>query len=246
MPKLKFLVFDIETGPNLSYTWGKYQQDVIAFKEEWDLLSFAYKWLGEKPVYAYGADKNTEEAIVNKLWLLFDEADVLIAHNGYKFDIRKVNAKFLEYGLTPPSPYKVVDTLRVSRRYFALNSNKLDDLGELLQVGRKVKHEGFELWLKCMAGDKAGWKKMLQYNKQDVVLLEKVYLKLLPWITNHPNRGDLSQLDGVCPKCESKHLSPRGYINTRTGKKQRYCCDDCGGWSSEASIKRTGRVVNTP
>lgn len=30
----KILLFDIETSPNLSYTWEKYQQDVIAFEKE--------------------------------------------------------------------------------------------------------------------------------------------------------------------------------------------------------------------
>lgn len=244
MPKTKILLYDIEVTPSLGYVWQKWQTDVIKFHNEWELLSFAYKWLGEKRTIAVGTNKFTEEQLILRLWELFDEADVVIAHNGDAFDQRMVNKKFLEYGLTPPSPYKSIDTLKIAKRYFRLLSNKLDDLGELLKVGRKVKHEGFELWLKCMRGEKAAWAKMLQYNKQDVVLLERVYLRLRPWITNHPNVGDLSQLDGVCPKCESPNLTKRGFQPTRTGLKQRYVCE-CGGWCSESSIKKIGRTVNS-
>lgn len=240
----KILFVDIESSPSLGYVWGKWQQNVIKFEKEWDLLSFAFKWKGDRRTYAIGTNKFTEEQLVLRLWQLLDEADVVIAHNAIRFDIPMINSKFLEYGLTPPSPYKVVDTLRIAKRHFRLLSNKLDDLGTFLKVGNKVQHEGFELWLKCMRGEASAWRKMLQYNKQDVVLLEKVYLRLLPWASNHPNMGDLSQQDGVCPKCESPNLTKRGFMPTRSGQKQRYCCDDCGGWSSEASIKKIGRTVN--
>lgn len=242
MANLKFLVFDIETGPNLGYIWGKYEQNVLAYEKEWELLSFAYKWVGTSKTIAVGQNKFTEEQLVLRLWHLFDEADVVIAHNGNKFDIRKINAKFLEYGLTPPSPYKSIDTLLVARRYFALNSNKLDDLGTLLRVGNKIKHSGFELWLRCLRGEAKAWAEMLRYNKQDVVLLEKVYLRLLPWITNHPNRGDLYQTNGVCPKCGSAKLTRRGFTKARI-PKQRYQCE-CGGWCNESSVKKPGRLVN--
>lgn len=238
------LVFDLETSPNLGYVWQAWQQDVIRFKDEWDLLSFAYKWLGEKKVFALGQDCYSEEEIVKELHGLFDKADVVVAHNAKRFDVKKANAKFLEYGLPPPSPYKVVDTLLESRKNFGLNSHKLDDLGTLLQVGNKVHHEGFDLWLKCMNGDKRAWKTMLRYNKQDVVLLEKVYYKLLPWMSNHPNLGDLTESDGVCPKCGSCDLEKRGFTVCRSGKKQRFQCQSCGGWCNEASIKRIGRKVN--
>jgi hypothetical protein len=78
----KILIYDIETTPNLAYVWGKWQQDVIQFKQEWTLLSFSYKWLDEKKTIAVGQDNFTEEALVLRLHQLFSEADVLIAHNG--------------------------------------------------------------------------------------------------------------------------------------------------------------------
>lgn len=235
----KILLYDIETTPNLSYTWAKYQQDVIAFKNEWELLSFSYKWLGEKEIYAVGRDNFTEEALTLRLHQLFDEADVLIAHNGDKFDQKKVNAKFLEYGLNPPAPYKSVDTLKIAKRYFKLNSNKLDDIGALLGVGRKVQTGGFSLWLGCMENDPKAWVKMLRYNKQDVILLEKIYKKLLPWIDNHPALNVIGSRPQSCPKCGHSKLEARGWAVTKVAKRRRYQCKGCGGWSQGRTSHRT-------
>lgn len=241
----KILVYDIETSPNLAYVWGKWQQDVIAFESEWELLSFSFKWLGEKETIAVGRNKFSEEILVRRLHQLFDEADVVIAHNGDNFDQRMANAKFIQFGLTPPSPYRSVDTKKVAKKYFRFNSNKLDDLGKLLGLGKKVQTGGFSLWLGCMAGDERAWAKMLKYNKQDVVLLEKIYLKLRPWVDNHPS---VSLLDGVfdgCPKCGSRKLQKRGTRHTKVAITQRYQCKSCGGWChTRKSLSTAIQFVN--
>jgi hypothetical protein len=128
----------------------------------------------------------------------------------------------------------MIDTLKEAKAHFAFTSNKLDSLGELLGCGRKVEHEGFELWRKCMNGDLKAWKNMCKYNEQDVILLEKVYLKLRPFMKNHPNVN----LDGKvskckCPACGSSNLIKRGYAYTNASKFARLRCKDCGKWSRE-------------
>lgn len=228
MPNI--LIYDIETTPNLGYVWGKWQQDVIQFKSQWELLCFSYKWLGDKQVNVLGRDVGSEKDLVLHLHEAFNLADVVIAHNGDQFDQKMMNAKFIEYGLNPPSPYKSIDTKKVAKRYFRFTSNKLDDIGDLLGVGRKLQTGGFELWLGCMQNDPKAWKKMKQYNKQDVVLLEQIYLKLRPWIDNHPS---VALIDGEmhsCPKCGSDKLQSRGYRYTKVAKQRRYQCMNCGGW----------------
>lgn len=241
----RILVYDIETSPNLGFVWGKWQQNVIAFESEWELLSFSYKWLGEKEVIAVGRDKFSEEVLVARLHSLFSEADIVIAHNGDKFDQRMANAKFIQFGMTPPSPYKSIDTLKVARKYFRFNSNKLDDLGKLFKVGQKVNTGGFDLWLGCMNNDPKAWKKMLQYNKQDVILLEKVYYKLRPWMDNHPGINLLDGKTDGCPKCGSLKLIKRGTRYTKVSISQRFKCSKCGGWShSRQSLRSDVKYVN--
>jgi DNA polymerase elongation subunit (family B) len=232
MYKPKVLLFDLETMANKAFVWGKYEQDVIAFIEEGYLLSWSAKWLDGKQITRglcdypdYQPESPNDKELVQELHQLISEADILIAHNGDRFDIKKMNTRFIYHGLTPPDPYKTVDTLKVARRNFAFNSNKLDDLGSFLQVGRKVKHPGFDLWLGCEKGDPKSWELMKKYNKQDVVLLEQVYLKLLPWIQNHPHFKD-GQED--CPNCNSTNYQKKGIDFFRGVKSQRLKCMECG------------------
>lgn len=240
MNKTKILLFDIETSPNLSYTWqGMYEQNVIDFQKEWYMLSFAYKWLGDQTVKcfslpdfkSYKKDKTDDKELLKELWMLLDEAEVVVGHNSNEFDIRKTNARFLANGMTSPSPYKTVDTLKEARKHFFFNSNKLTHLTEHLGIGEKVETGGFGLWLECMSGNMKAWKKMIKYNKHDVILLEKLYLVLRPWITNHPNRALMDSKERACPTCSSHEVIKQGFIYTRVGKFQRWQCKQCGAWA---------------
>jgi len=234
--KPKVLIYDIETMANLAYVWGKYEQDVVAYEKEWYMLTFAYKWLGETKTHVrslpdyktWKKDKTNDFELVEELWNLFDEADIVIAHNGNSFDQKKSNARFIFHGLRSPSPYKQIDTKLVAKRYFNFNSNKLDDLGNYLGLGRKINTGGFELWLGCASGDKKAWKKMCDYNKQDVVLLEKVYLKLRGWDTQHPSVSLMAGDKTNCPVCNSSNKKKRGFNYGKTTVYQALQCLDCG------------------
>lgn len=233
----KILLFDIENAPNRGWTWGKWKQNVIDFDKEFYILCFAYRWLGKGKTivkalpdfHGYRKDKENDYKLVKCMWELFNEADIVVAHNGDRFDIKKMNTRFIINGLSPPKPYKSIDTLSIARRFFAFNSNRLDDLGKHLGVGRKIKHIGFPLWKGCMDGDRDSWKQMKRYNKQDVLLLEKVYLKLRSWYPQHPNYNIFNERDG-CPTCGSHTVHKRGWGITRTGKYRRYHCQSCGSW----------------
>lgn len=243
MNKPRILLFDIENAPNTAYIWSLYQEVLSEsmLDSAWYILCWSAKWLGESKIYssalidfpqAFKKNPENDKLVLQKLWTLLDEADIVIAHNGKAFDVRKVNARFVMNGMLPPSPYKVVDTLLAARQYFFFTSNKLDDLGKYLKVGEKVDTGGFKLWKQCMMGNKTAWKKMVKYCKNDITLLEKVYLKLRPFIQNHPNLTVYDENDShQCPKCNSDNLKKEGFFYTDVCKYQRYSCKDCGGWS---------------
>lgn len=224
----RLLFLDIETTPNAAYVWGKYQQDVIRFIKESEILCYAAKWLDATELQV-GDWRDGKRNMVKSIWLLLDEADIVVAHNGLRFDVPKVNVAFLKHGLPPPSPYKVVDTKKAAKQYFFFNSNKLDDIGGYLNEGRKLGHEGFDLWLKCMKNDPEAWVKMLDYNRQDVLLLERIYLKLRPWIANHPNVNEVTG-GQACPKCGHGKSLSRGLLYYASGTKQRRRCNKCKGY----------------
>lgn len=231
---MKTILFDLETSPNLSYIWGRYEQNAIENVKDWRVLSFSYKVLGEKKTYSYGLpdfprykkDKDDDSELMKKLHGILSDADIVVAHNGDEFDIKKSNARFLAAGLTPPRPYKSIDTKKVAKRYFQFDSNKLDELGRYLGVGRKEDSGGWGTWKGCLAGDMKSWSLMKKYNAKDVELLERVYLKLRPWIANFPAFEDR----GVCSNCGSAKLQSRGFRHTKLNKIQRLQCTGCGAW----------------
>ena len=229
---MKILLLDIETAPNLVHVWGLWQQNVglPQIIDAGYVLSWAAKWLGEDEVMFASTYDTGHKRMLKKIHTLLDEADAVVHYNGTKFDIPTLNKEFLMYDLDPPSPTKNIDLLRTARGQFKFPSNKLDYIAQALGLGKKVKHIGHELWIKCMENDPVAWDQMKEYNIHDVVLLEKVYWKFLPWIKGHINYSLVESNSFVCPKCGSTHYHRRGFLFTQACKYQRYKCLDCGGW----------------
>ena len=250
----KILLWDLETAPNISYTWpGKYEVDVIDFVRPWYALTFAYKWLGDRKVGGYSLpmfkgykqDKANDRALMQKLWSLMNEADIVVGHNAAAFDNKSAFARFLYHNFQPPAPFKTVDTLLIARNGFKFNSNKLDDLGQHFGFGHKMIHTGFDMWRGCFERDeRRSWKLMLEYNKRDVELLEKVYLRLRPWMKNHPNYNLIAGTTDHCTNCGKPSLIVRGYYNTSGGRRQRLQCTDCGHYCNRpANQKKPNQIA---
>jgi hypothetical protein len=243
--KAKIVLLDIETAPNLSYTWGKWDQNVIAFEREWYMLTYAWKYLDDPHVTVkglidypeYDDDPENDGPLIRDLWHVYDDADIVIAHNGDAFDIKKSNARFVVHNLPPPSGFKTVDTLKAAKKTFKFESNKLDDLGQHLELGQKLQHGGFGTWLGCMRKDPESWALMKEYNVQDVLLLEKVYTKLKPWMPNHPNLNLYTAEKDNCPTCSSSNVEKRGFAYAKTRAYQRWHCKGCGAWYQGKLIK---------
>ena len=229
---MKILLLDIESSPNTAHVWGLWQQNVgiNQLMESSYVLCYAAKWLGEKEMFFDSVHTSKPKKMLKGIHALLDAADAVIHYNGTKFDIPTLNKEFLLHNYGPPSPYKQIDLLRSVRSNFRFPSNKLDYVAQRLGLGKKHEHEGHELWVKCMAGDKDAWGRMQKYNIQDVVLLENLYNSLLPWIKNHPNHN-LHSEGHVCPTCGSDKLEKNGTRMTITGTFQRYKCKSCASWS---------------
>jgi DNA polymerase III epsilon subunit-like protein len=225
-------------------TWATYDTNVIEVVEDWYILAFSATWLDSDetivrslPDYPlFKTDHKNDRLLVEELWGWLDQATHVVAHNGDSFDIKKSNSRFLIHGLAPPSPYKSVDTLKIARKHFKFTSNKLDALGQALGCGRKLKHSGKQLWIDCMAGDEAAFAQMAEYCKQDSDLLKAVYLKLRPWATTHPNLTFMTRQHDACPSCQSPNTTHRGWNYSRTGKRRRIQCQDCGAWSATGNL----------
>lgn len=243
MPEPNIAFLDIETAPISGLSWTIWDTNLIHVIEPTFILCYAIKWAGQETVKThalcdypgYKRNKACDKALLSELWKALDKADIVVAHNGDAFDIKKINSRLLVHGFEPPSPYKTIDTLKIARKHFKFDSNKLDNIGLYLQVGRKLPHTGKDLWLGCMSGDARAWRTMRRYNAQDVRLLESVYEKVKPWASSHPDLRAYTGRTG-CPVCKSQKVQCRGFNVAKIRKTQRMQCQDCGHWYA-------GRVI---
>jgi hypothetical protein len=235
----KVLCFDIETSPLKAFVFQKSvwkanvtDEQVIS---EWFGLCWSAKWLFDDTIMSdrltgKEALNEDDKRITKSLWKLLDECDIAIAHNGDSFDIPNMNTRFIVNGLLPPSPYQTIDTKTVAKKQFGFTHNSLDGLSKIFGLGEKKKTD-FDLWVACTEGDEKALGYMEEYNKEDVKLLEELYLKLRPWIKGHPNLGLFVESDGaVCPNCGSEDIEWTGkFYYTQTGKYDTYRCS-CGAY----------------
>jgi DNA-directed RNA polymerase subunit RPC12/RpoP len=142
----------------------------------------------------------------------------------------------IKHGFPPLPPLKKVDTLKIAKKHFSFTSNKLEYLANYLEVEVKksahAKYPGMELWNACMEGDKEAFKEMESYNRTDVIVLEGVYNKLIPY---EPSiKFSAFHLENTCT-CGSKIFVKDGLNYTAKGAFQRYRCKQCGKFYSESA-----------
>lgn len=247
----KILIFDIETAPMSAYVWRTFKENISLDQmlSNTFIICWSAKWLYSTEVF--GECLTPEEIIdeddsriVKKLHDVFNEASIIVAHNSKRFDIPKANARFIINNLPPVTPYRVIDTLEVAKKQFAFDSNKLDALASYFNIPTKLDTD-FSLWKECMFGNQEALDYMFKYNKKDVEILEEVYLKLLPWIKNHPNMGTYFN-NPTCSNCGNQDivLQPNTYYYTNIGKYPVYKCKCCGSYSrGRKSVKQS--VLNS-
>src|SRR3990167_3786381 len=150
--KERILLFDLEITPNEGFFWpGRmYEQNIIKITSPWYILTFSAKWLGGRCITRglsdykeFRKNKHSDKSLVKELWGLIDTADLIVGHNSDRFDLRKFNTRFLVHRLSPPRPYKTLDTLKIARKHFDFDSNKLDWIVKYTDEGQKIDHEGF-------------------------------------------------------------------------------------------------------
>jgi DNA polymerase III epsilon subunit-like protein len=210
-----------------------YEQNVIQFQSEWDLLSVAWKWAGDRsPHVKTRADfkDKTDRSLTEVAWNLLDEADIVVGHNSVDFDNKKVAARFAVHRLGSPKQWLNIDTCRQARSLFKFNSNKLEDLARYFGLGTKIKTGGFDLWRDAMNGDVAALRKMGRYNLQDVRLLERVYKCIRPHMKSHPNVSLIATGDvNGCTHCGSPRVKKDGITYRQRTLAQLMRCNDCRG-----------------
>lgn len=250
---MRTLILDIETATLLAHVF-QLKVDYIspeAVTHETFMLCWAAKWEGKPKMVSdvltgHEAVAQDDSRIVQSLADLIREADVVVAHNGDRFDIPMLNNRLLLLGLEPLGPVKTIDTLTLARKSFRLASNRLDYVATRLGVGSKLP-TSFDLWRQCYQGDEQALARMVKYNRHDVKILESVYHRLKPYVKGLPRLvdGEMGKR-GVCPSCGEDSLQRRGYHRTNASTFQRLVCTACGRWCRERVAEKAAKLAHVP
>ncbi|ASU00492.1 hypothetical protein [Aeromonas phage AS-yj] len=234
----RVLVLDIETAPIMAHVWRLFKTNVglNMIESDWYMLSFAAKWFDSDEII-YMDQRNApniedDSEMLKVLWELLDEADIVLHQNGRRFDIPKIRSRMIVHGMKPFSTVKHIDTLEIAKRTFGFTSNKLEYMTDkLCTETKKSKHTqfpGFELWKECLAGNIEAWKEMEEYNIDDIVSLQELYVKLAPWSDRLPNFSLYTDSDKFTCVCGNHEFEDAGFAYTEVSKFKQYKCTHCG------------------
>jgi hypothetical protein len=246
--KPRILLWDIETTHNIVASFRLWGEDYIPHQnliQERYIVCAAWKELGERKVHTvstldnakrFSANPHDDYHVVKTLHDTLSEADVVVAHHGDAYDMKFFKGRAIAHGLPPLPPIVQIDTKKVAKGQFLFNSNRLDYLGQYLGVGRKIETTP-GLWMKILTGTDSVRRKaigeMVTYNQQDVLLLEDVFKKLMPYVQTQLNSAMFSYSETLaCPKpwCGSENVQSRGTHKAQVKEYKRYQCQKCGGW----------------
>ena len=208
---------------------------------EWPrTICAAARWYGEEDVmFAAEWEVGGYDGFMRRVWEWVDEADILIGHNMAAFDSKHLMSGWAEMGLPAPSPFKVIDTLKIARGSLNMESNTLDSLAKRLGVESKSDKYDVRVAQAAVAGDREAQARIEDYNRGDIVASEALFDRLRPYAKGVPHLGMWTDDELACPSC--------GHTMTATGKTvhanvQRYehlHCPNCG-----AHARGTARLKN--
>ena len=238
----KRLFFDIETSPNVGFFWSAGYKLNVPYSniiKERAIICICYKWEGEDKVYSLQWDKDqNDKELLEKFILVANDAKELVGHNGDKFDLPWIRTRCLFHGIPCFPNYTTIDTLKQARSKFRFNSNRLDYIAQYLNVGEKSETGGFDLWKDIVLNNsQTAMKTMVEYCKNDVVILEKVFQHLKNYVPHKTHFGVSETGEKTtCPECGSDDLrhSQTRYTATGTPRVQVQC-NDCHKYHTVAN-----------
>lgn len=243
----KILLFDIENSTIKGRFWrtGKQYVSHEQIIDDWYVLGYSAKWLFSTEIMsdfvtAKESVQRDDKRVMQSLYKLINEADILIGHNVKKHDIPMVKTRFLLHGFKPPLPFLVIDTLQIAWKEFAFSSAKLDYLSKMMMSKEKL-HTDYSLWKRCEDGDQEALDYMEEYCRMDTELEESVYIEMRPWMSSHPNLPLIMDAkEPACPTCGSFELSEvDDYYYTPQNRYQAIRCNSCGAVSHKKKSEVT-------
>lgn len=233
MKPVKRLFFDIETSPMIVYTWRTGYQLTIPTDniiQDWKIICISYGWEEDDEVHTLTWDENLDDKqMLIEFIEIANKADELVAHNGDRFDISKIRTRCIKHRIPMFPNYRTLDTLKKAKSGFKFDSNRLDYIAKYLGVAAKLQHEGFNMWVKCLQGDKEALTDMVKYCEMDIIVLQDVFAVMQNYIKHNMHNGVINgTFKYACPNCGGETPTYLKANITATGTYKRLMqCNNC-------------------
>lgn len=243
----KIVLWDLETLPNLKEVMKVYPQlsnyPGLTLKASiTSVICAGYMTLGaDEKIRCINAwdfktrwrkNVNDDYAVVKKIAEILSAADLIVTHNGKRFDLKFLQTRLFYHGLPPLPKIPHIDTCAEGKKNLLAFNNRLDTLAGILTDERKTDNGGWDLWVRVLNREPKAMKLMTDYCKQDVNVLHKIFLRLKPILKSLPNENLFAgPFAKVCPCCGSMAISKQGIRTRKTGVFQAYRCRNCYSWS---------------
>lgn len=222
--KARILIFDIEaTALNASFG---------------HVLAFGYKYLDAKRAHVLSIEdfptrkgEEPDARLLRRIHeILTNEADVVVTYYGKEYDRKFLNTRMLMVGLTPLPPLSSehVDLYFTQRANLKLHSGRLQGLSEALGCPMSKTPVRADVWRQAMRGDKKALAYVIEHCRLDVLILEWAYLKLRPFVRQHPPVVDDPE---ACRVCGSDKWRSNGFRFRMGARQRRLQCQGCGAWT---------------
>ena len=232
----KILYYDIETT-NFNADFG-------------EVLMFAYQWHGADDVHLVSVldypksmtlpVEKRDRFLIQELATLLNQADIIVAHYGAKFDNKFVQARFAIHNMPyfDNRPNKMFDTCLVARKGMKIGSNRLANLAQAMGLPEEKTSLTKTQWRRANDYDTESLEAMGEYCKQDVRTLYEVAQRLRPLAKHLPSWLILNGEDEKCCHSCGGELQANGKWHTKANTYQRYQCTKCGSWQRGAQAIR--------
>jgi len=122
-------------------------------------------------------NKSNNGEVVAAIMKDLTKYDILVAHNGQRFDKPFLNAMCLKYGIKPELRYvKFIDPCQLAWRHLRMHRNSLAALQAFLNIPVSKSPVAFEHWLKAgLDGNKKSMDYIVEHCELDVLVLDAVY-----------------------------------------------------------------------
>ena len=206
MEKSKFCIHrhTIETHPNcFTKLWYKQKGEKLAYLDietsgldadnDW-LLSWSLKPYKENKVsFDYitfediflepgKVDRKFDKFIVESLLKEMDKYTGFCTYYGTGFDIKFIRSKAMQYGLKFPKygEKKHIDLYYQVAGKMKLSHSSLKTSTKFLDIKGKTEL-AFRYWKLACLGDRVALSELVEHNKQDVIILERLHKELEPY-----------------------------------------------------------------